>query len=173
MKFSIYLTTKGSPSISNLYKDKAYEEDDDYRFVISDICNVLQTTGQVSFIVEGFPVLEKLSCELDLMCVMEEMPDILSNLQKNIFNFDVWFYEQGTEKMLSFSETSEESVKIMCLTLDKNSTNSPVIVIEKAEINRLFRNLYSNFVDISNIICPHLINHNLMHDFTRFYDHNN
>ncbi len=116
MKFDIYLTTKGSLSVSNLYRDKVYEEDDDYRFVISDICNVLQATGQISFVIEGFPVLERLSCELDLMCIMEEMPEILSNLQKSIYNFDVLLYEQGTEKMLSFSEASEALVKIMCLT---------------------------------------------------------
>lgn len=169
-KFNIYLSKKKSLSTSQCLKRKKYKQDDDYRFIIADICHLLQNTGHVDFVIEGFPKLTNLSCDFDLMCAMEELPSVFNKIRADDFNFEILLYEQGTEKGIRFRSYSSESVEIFLCDLYGNRIDSIVLFSTKKEISTMLTKLHKDFLAISRNICPHLIKIDLMSDFVHLTD---
>ena len=134
-KFNIYLRINTSLKASTLGKRKKYKLDDDYRFVISDICQILQNCGCIDFIIDGFPELSNLSCDYDLMCAMEELPEVFNKIKANDFNFEILLYEQGTEKEIKFRSSLSENVEIILYDLYGNRIESAVLQSNKKEVS--------------------------------------
>ncbi len=169
-KFNIYLRINSPLKPSLLGRRKKYKDDDEYSFVIADICRVLQNEGCIDFIIEGFPELSNLSCDFDLACAMEELPSVFNKIKANDFNFEILLYEQGTEKEIRFRSSSSENVEILLYDLYGNCIESMVLQSNKKEVAAMLTRLHKDFMNVSYNLCPHLTNNHLMSEFAKLTD---
>lgn len=150
------LNTKDELTESTVFKKKKYSEDD-YESVIADICFIFQKSGKVDFSIEGFNDFKNLSCDCDLMCLMEVMPSVLLKISNDNYNFNILFYEQGTERDLRFSSVSKNEVKIEYYDLFGKPSGSEAVIINAERLKQIFVNFNSKFVKIGSILCPYLM----------------
>jgi hypothetical protein len=146
--------------------DRAYDEAlDDYRSVLADICRIIQDTELVKFHVSGFGEDNwSVDCKVDLLGIIEQIPEIIRKIINNCFNFDLDFYEQGVERELVFEER-HDAIYVSCKSRTRWKPNPEKIVMDKAEIKYIFFKLYREFFDIAHVICKNLLLHPLMENF--------
>lgn len=138
---------------------------EDSLVILMSICEALQNSPSVSFVVSGFgqdqwPV----DCRTDLCTVMEQVPELLQQIRADFYPFELDFYEQGIESRLLFEENMN-LVKITCSSRTEWVPKPRVIVTTKAEVSNKFEALYCTFINLSNIICKELVNHPSLEDW--------
>jgi hypothetical protein len=89
-------------------------EFDDYRTVISSICEELDELGTAKFEVSGFgDAAWPVDVASDLVTLIEQLPEALSVLEQRDGEFRIDFYEQGIERLVFF-KCSGESTELRC-----------------------------------------------------------
>ncbi|WP_374019766.1 hypothetical protein ABU162_08975 [Paenibacillus thiaminolyticus] len=89
--FRMYLQHKNNFDKITVEEKEYDDELDDETSIISDICKYLHQTKNIEFIVSGFgSELWPVDCTFDLPLIIEELPEIIQNLNKNEYNFYDW-----------------------------------------------------------------------------------
>jgi hypothetical protein len=150
----------------NIYDVKEYDNElDDGRSVIADICEIFADTEKIQFIVSGFGDRQwPVDCRFDLPVIIEQLPEIISKIKNNDFNFILDFYEQGIEREINF-EGDKDSVSLECISRNSWIPEPSKIVMEKGEVNKIFNMLYEDFLSYSKILCNDLANHYLLKEW--------
>lgn len=146
------------------YLEKVYDyELDNYVSVLCDICDIFEQSGMVLFSVSGFGQDDWLTdCKYDLLSVMEQVPEIILKFKLNMYDFELFFYEQGLQRLIKFEDYSEQQVQLSCTSFLPWRPNPEKIVISKTAVNKLFIDLYEKFLYCSERLCSNLITHSLL-----------
>ncbi len=125
--------------------------------VLCDISDIFQECRFVNLKVAGFGNNDWLcSCGLDLPCVLESLPDIITKISKNSYNFELDFFEQGTERTIFFKE-QYNSVLLTCISRTDWKPNPNNIVMKKEEIKNIFVRFRNDFIYCAEKICSDLL----------------
>ncbi len=113
------------------------EELDDYRSLISDICEALAETSSADFIVAAFgqerwPV----DVRTDLAVFLEQLPDAMAAVESGS-SFSLDFYEQGVERLICF-EPKGEQYSARCESRTGWRPEPAVETIDGLELKRMF-----------------------------------
>ena len=135
--------------------------------VIEKVCELLESTEGIEFIIEGFQKLNNLSCEYDLMCVLEDLPSACAKIQSDNFNFELLLYEQGTECELRFRSHSTEYVDIHLFDFSEREIEESIYCTKK-ELIAMFTNLIEDLFCIFQMLCPDFTNNNYMENLYNF-----
>lgn len=143
---------------------------DDYRSVLSDICDLLEDTRKVQFVVLAFDDMPwRVDCRTDLLVIMEQMPEIITALSMGTYDFRLDFYEQGIERDLIFKE-KDDVIDVTCISRTAWVPNSEVIALSKETTTCIIYTLYEDFISAAFQVCPALCQHSLMRDFLMLMD---
>jgi hypothetical protein len=140
-----------------LDRETEYDEHyDDEIIVIKDICEILTETKIVNFRVSGFgednwPV----SVDSDLPTILEQLPEVLRSISNNHYPFDLYFYEQGIQRCLTFEER-DELAHIRCASGTSWVPKPPIIIMSKSEIKSQLCTLRKVFIEVAQQVCPRL-----------------
>lgn len=150
----------------NIYDVKEYDNElDDGRSVIADICEIFADTEKFQFIVSGFGDRQwPVDCRFDLPVIIEQLPEIISKMKNDDFNFILDFYEQGIEREIKF-KCGKDSVSLECISRNSWIPEPSKIVMEKGEVNKIFNMLHEDFLSYSEILCNDLANHYLLKEW--------
>ena len=129
---------------------------DDGRSIIADICEVFHENEKIKFHVSGFgqdkwPV----DCLYDLVCIMEQIPDILKEVNLEKSNFVLDFYEQGIERTINFN-LKEDNYILTCKSSTDWKPNPEVVIVKRQDVKTMLEHLIKDFLELSRILCPHL-----------------
>jgi len=120
---------------------------------ITFLCNLtelFQESKSVKFLVGGFDTDDwGADCAFDLLTVLTQLPDILKCIEKENYNFNLDFYEQGMERILKFTKVDENSVSISCEDMMTKKPYGTEITTEKEAVKRIFIDFNNSFIDIS------------------------
>lgn len=168
--FSMKLTTRkplGEISIEP-YEIREYDNElDDGRSIIADICRIFEDTKEIFFEVSGFGEERwRLDCFMDLCVVIEQLPEIMSSINSNNYNFDLDFYEQGAERYIRFTDMDND-VKLVCTCLNNWKPMPDTIQMEKEKISKDIKILYETFIAYGEILCPDLMSHPMFKEWMK------
>ncbi|CAH8768851.1 hypothetical protein [Paenibacillus dendritiformis] len=169
--FRMYLRHKNKFDKMTIEEKEYDDELDDETSIISDICKYLHQTKNIEFIVSGFgSELWPVDCTFDLPLIIEELPEIIQNLNKNEYNFRLGFYEQGLMREIVFREEGGK-IQLECKSLIPGWLPSPShIVMEKLDVKKMIEELFENFITYSKKVCPELLNEKIFRDWVRLYN---
>lgn len=151
---------------TNVYDIRKYDNElDDGRSIILDICEIFAETEKILFSVSGFGDGNWLvDCRFDLPAIIEQLPEIISKINRKDFNIKLDFYEQGIEREIIFMD-EEDVVKLECISR-KDWVPEPInIEMSKKDVSRIFYKLYENFISYSEVLCSDLANHYLFKEW--------
>ncbi|MFE4709568.1 hypothetical protein ACFRAM_01730 [Paenibacillus sp. NPDC056722] len=140
---------------------------DDAVAVLISICEAFESSLFVSFIVSGFgqdnwPV----DCRTDLATIIEQIPDILEKTRAGVFSFQLDFYEQGIERQLVFEE-DKNLVRVTCISRTHWIPQPISVFMEKVAVSTMFEEIYSDFFDVSRVLCERLANNTLLNNWKK------
>ncbi|MFV0290282.1 MAG: hypothetical protein ACK5IJ_05200 [Mangrovibacterium sp.] len=149
--------------LDNKRSEKIYDEElDNEVSVILDICDILHRTDKVTFKVSGFGFDNWLvDCGFDLPCVLEVLPCIISKISKNNYNFELDFFEQGTERTVFFKDNGDH-VLLDCISRTDWQPNPKRIIMQKEDIKSIFENFRDDFINCSEKICKDLLHNEFL-----------
>lgn len=150
-----------------VYDVNEYDNElDDGRSVISDICEIFADTEKIVFAVSGFGD-EKWSvdCRFDLPGIIEQLPEIISKINNEDFNFKLDFYEQGIEREINFTFNDEDTVVLECISRNEWVPEPGKIEMGKENVYKMFENIYRKFLLYSKVLCNDLANHHLLKEW--------
>ncbi|NEW04689.1 hypothetical protein GK047_01475 [Paenibacillus sp. SYP-B3998] len=152
----------------NYVLDKDYDiELDDGRAIIYDICKIFEESKKIQFIVSGFGQKRwSVDCGIDLVTIIEQLPDILKKLNSDDYNFVLDFYEQGIERVIQFEEYAD-FIKLKCLSRTSWIPNPVEIIMDKGQVLYMFKSLYDMFVKLAEYYCYDLANHPLYKEWMK------
>lgn len=160
MQFSMKLEAKGpftqvSPSEAHVYDSEL----DDVSLLIADICEALESTGRIKFIVTGFdPKPWPMDVETDLSVVLLQLPDALRRLEQHQ-SFTIDFYEQGTERRLEFRDKGDK-IEVECFSGDLHWEPDPrILMADRKQLEADLRGLAHSFLRLASEVCPQLSEH--------------
>jgi len=147
-----------------LYEDiyESITEIEDIQSVLSLFCEVLFRSNSIEFHISGFGETSWNVSSMELCCVLEEFStfssSIISNIQKNLFNFYIDFYEQGVERTLKF-EDEGDNVKIFCESRTNWIPNPTIEKIEKEKLKIMLEKFHNDFFYAIKCACPFLLDY--------------
>jgi len=148
------------------YKGKIFDDLDPYYALFGEICQLIEDSGAVEFVVEGWLDIQKrVTCDWDLMCVLEQFPELIDAIQKDRLEFDLDFYEQGSEFTLFFQEQADSLVQVNLRSMMSRTATAHNAYIQKETLYKMLIRLYDDFLHISGKICPYLLEKDIMRDF--------
>ncbi len=165
--FEMYLTKVGlTKEVTENFIDTIYDlELDNQNSVILDICEIFHYAGNIKFVVSGFGEDEwNLSCLMDLPCIIEDLPYILSKIKAKDYNFDLDFYEQGVQRKITFV-ASGDSVTLKASSWIDWEPNPSETTMNKADIDKMIINLHTDFATYGKELCEHLILNQMFADW--------
>lgn len=120
-------------------------EIDDHRSFLINACDAIQTRNLGKFSIDGFgqhswPV----DISTDLPVFLEQLPLALKSLATEK-EFEVDFYEQGIERMLSFNPCGERSLKVSCTSRTSWAPNPESVILEMAALENMLLCLRNEF----------------------------
>lgn len=143
---------------------------DDESSILFDICDLFNKTSGMKFMVSGFGQDEwPVDCKYDLVGVMEELPEIIRHINRDDYNFRLYLYEQGVEREIIFKET-DGNVSLTCLSNTNWIPKPSTIEMSKEEVEKIFKNLYLDFVFFSTNLCGKLIKHPLLSNWISSFE---
>ena len=145
------------------------DEADSCEELLSLICSQIQDDNTHTFKVEGFDQIQSVDCRTDLLCVIEQIPEILANITNRNFNFNLDFYEQGVEKILEFKD-NEKYVKVLCRDMLSGNLIFKENNVSKKCLEDMFKNIYDEFLKVTQIMCPYILNHKQFYSFLKIKD---
>ncbi len=145
------ISTTGSTNYDSEY--------DDINTLLADICDALSESEVVEFLVSGFgqnnwPV----DVATDMLCVVEQLNDILEKISVGRFDFYLDFYEQGMERKLEFRSLAN-TVEVKCFSDTTWEPNVANVCLDKAQVRDMFFNLKLTFCSVAKIVCPLFCSH--------------
>ncbi len=145
-------------NVYNNFQEREYDKElDNEVSVILDICNILQGIDTVILKVSGFGDDNWLvDCGFDLPCVLEVLPHIINQISENSYNFEIDFFEQGTERTVFF-EDSGVQVSLECVSRTDWQPNPKKIIMQKDDIKSMFKNFRDDFICCSEKNCKDLL----------------
>lgn len=133
--------------------------------VISMVCDIFEISGSVKFKVSGFGQNEwPVDCRIDLATVMEQVPEILKKIELNQYDFILDFYEQGMERQVTFSP-DKDAIMLTCSSRTHWTPDPVFIHMKREQISRIFKDLYSRFLEVGEILCSDLIQDPLLEEW--------
>ncbi len=157
--FDMYLIKNGdAKEVTENFSDVIYDSElDNQNSVILDICEIFEEVGNIKFVVSGFGEDEwKLSCYMDLPCIIEDLPFILKKIKAKDYNFDLDFYEQGVSRKITFVD-SGEYVTLKASSWIDWEPNPSETTMNKADIDKMIINLHTDFATLGKELCEHLM----------------
>lgn len=128
--------------------------------ILADICDVLADANSFMFYVKGFGENPwPLDIRTDLLTFMLQLPAFLNWLDslKDV-PFFLDFYEQGTERSLTFTKINSE-IKIDCSSRTTWKPNPETEMIEEKSLNYMLSNFVQVFVNQVKIFTPEISHH--------------
>lgn len=160
-RFNIYLKADDLIELKTNKQKISINYTDSIESVMESVCELLEFTEGIEFIIEGFQKLNHLSCEYDLICVLEDLPSAFAKIQSDDFNFELFLYEQGTECELRFRSDSAEYVDIHLFSFSEKEIEESIYITKK-ELATMFINFIEDLFRVFQILCPDFINSNYM-----------
>ncbi len=117
---------------------------------IANLCEYLSELQCVNFVVSGFGQAKwPVDVLTDLAVVLEQLPSVLPEIERENYHFTLEFYEQGLERYLYFSEAAPW-VRIDCLSLTEWTPTPSTLYLEKVVIKDMLINLQNSFEELVN-----------------------
>jgi hypothetical protein len=117
------------------------------------ICQVMEYSKAVNFYITGFKCLENLSCIEDLQLLLEQIPDINDKISNDIYDFEISFYEQATQKKLVFTDT-DGYITVSCCDISKSHYYDESYSISKYDLQENLSEFKNRFIELATIMCP-------------------
>lgn len=137
-----------------------YYEEEDAIAVIADICSFFDESQSITFKVSGFGDNNwKVDCGYDLLSVIVQLPDIIKTIYSSSYDFELDFYEQGTERTVFFKDYNE-TVKLTCISRTNWRPNDENITMLKEDVKTMFVKIMNDF-----LICAQATNPELVKDY--------
>lgn len=168
--FDIYLRSNNLLNQDAYFlEERSYDSElDDETSVIFDICDVFEKAG-IKFVVSGFGQNEwPVSCRFDLPEIIEVLPEIINKIKLEEYNFKLNFDEQGIEREIIFNE-GINSIRLTCFSRTNWSPVPRVIEMDKKDVDRIFMNLYEDFISYSIRLCANLIKNPLLANWLKLH----
>jgi hypothetical protein len=113
----------------------------------------MEYSNAIDFFVTGFKCLEHLSCIDDLQLLVEQLPDINEKISNGIFDFEISFYEQATQKILIFSDT-DGYITVSCCDLLRNHYYDETYNLSKDDLKENLTEFSNKFIYLATSMCP-------------------
>ncbi len=142
--------------VHNFIKEYDKELDNEVSVVL-DICDIFSEYSNIEFVVSGFGLYHwNVDCWLDLPCIIEQLPDIIKKINNDDYNFELDFFEQGTECTIFFEEKSD-SIQLKCISKTDWVPTTEFEYLTKEEVKNIFIKLSEDFIVLANEYCSNLI----------------
>ncbi len=140
---------------------------DNVTSVFHDICKILSEQPNIKFAISGFGQNEwPVDVKTDLMCVLEDMREIVARLSKDDYNFEFYLYEQGIERKLNFS-SKDNVVDVLCTSYTDWQPNPAEIKMGKDQVKKIFIDLITAFCLAAKEVSPKVCNHQWYEDWEK------
>lgn len=161
-KMDLYLKEENF-NLNNNNPEISYDEEFDNEVsVILDICIILQEINTVIFKVSGFGDDDWLvDCGFDLPCALEILPYIIKQISEDNYNFELDFFEQGTERTIFFKDDGNQVV-LDCVSRTDWQPNPSKIIMQKEDVKSIFKNFRDDFIKCSEKICGDLLHNDFL-----------
>jgi hypothetical protein len=133
---------------------------DDYRSILSHVCRLLEETSAITFLVQGFGEERwRVDVATDLMVVLEQLPALFMWVDDaRVDTFQLDFYEQGVERVLTFSSLASDMIRVDgAPLLEGASAWHPIMsseTIARAELRSQILLLTRTFLEMADLVCP-------------------
>lgn len=137
-------------------------EDDDVRSILMDACKKLELSGYFS--ISGFGQ-EKWPVDIgtDLSVLLEQMPDAIRAINSNLA-FEIDLYEQGVERLISFSPSKENYVAV-CTSQTSWQPNPMIENIPIDHLKHLLVSVISEFSRALENVSPEIMKNSWLKDW--------
>ena len=155
---SIYLKYDENVNNSSLLPLlREYDEElDDINSLLMDLCEIIQDTQEVQFVVSGFGQdFWSVDVWVDLATILEQLPSIFDCIRSKEKVFELDFYEQGVQRRL-ICEKMKSDYHIKYYSSTNWIPNPSLIVIDCKDLESQLINLQKDFVSISTTLYPQL-----------------
>jgi hypothetical protein len=132
----------------------------DINSLLGDICEALQESKRIAFIVEGFgqspwPV----DITTDLAIFLEQLPGLvgwMTDISSTTFVLD--FYEQGIDRRLNF-DNGKGLVQITCESWGTFEPYPNIEIISREALSTMIKELVQGFLQLANLVAPEIVAH--------------
>ena len=137
--------------------------------VMSAICKWLAQHGVVLFEVGGFGQAKwPVDIGVDLAVVAEQIPDLLDGLvHRRVFDLD--FYEQGIQRVVTFEPADHDELRVSCRSGTSWTPAPDEYALSRRDIIEMFAVFGKTFADAAHARCPGPVSHEAFQAWSRRY----
>ena len=164
--FSISLVRTGAAGPFERSDEQLVCELEDIDAALQLITEIAALRGDYLFRVSGFGQPEwPVDLRVDLLVIVEQLPNALTYIDKDHAEFSLDFYEQGIERYLHFNISRNGFVNIACTSETDWKPHPPEIVLPTEQVREMFQKLAKSFYLMAKDMCPEVAGSTLLIPF--------
>jgi hypothetical protein len=156
--FSVALKARKDLSINTLEPPVSLEDLDldETEGILGGICLLLEARQDTQFFVSGFgEQVWAVDISTDLASIIEQLPEVVTSLQKRNYPVEIYFYGQGIDRRL-VCESNSSSINVTCDSGTSWVPRPRTLILNEEEFLLQFLDLKTSFIECARQVAPHL-----------------